>query len=269
MRSSQAAWGKILYAMWTSLLTPVTRWGWLLVAIGLFTGCGVSDTPTTDAQGLADLSITSSAPAGSANSVLVRSGSSPSELIQNGTFSSGSQAWTEGANASRAKYPATGAIITGLPTGISQPATGNTQVARFCNFPGQLVVTSGGTTTTETTNCLDRLLQTFSIPTSANTLTLHVSAYADLAGCTSAKLVLGIKAGAVALTPSITLSSANLTPGDWSDFLVDIAVGNAAGSNATLSVFGTVGGNTAAEKFCSTQQNVNLLISNISVIVKH
>ena len=50
---------------------PVTRWVWLLFVIGLFTGCGVSDTPATDVQVLEDLSITSSAPAGSANSVLV------------------------------------------------------------------------------------------------------------------------------------------------------------------------------------------------------
>lgn len=241
----------------------------LSAVVSLLAACGASDAPPTDAQVLDAFTVSSSAPAGSTNALLSKSNGQSSELIQNGTFSSGAQSWTESAS-SRAKYPAVGPIISAFPSGIALPVTENTQVARMCNFPGQLVVTSGGGTTSETTNCLDRLMQSFSLPAGAQTLTLRVSAYADYASCSNAKIVLGIKAGAVNLTPSLTLTSANLTAGAWTDYVLDVDASKAVGAtSATLSIFGSVSGNTYAEKFCSTQQNVNLLISNVSVVVKN
>jgi hypothetical protein len=255
--------------MWASIMIGSIRWNFLLVILALQAGCGVSDTPATDAQMLDVFSTTSIEPAGSSNSVLARSGSSSTELIQNGTFASGTQFWTESANA-RAKYPTVGPIISAFPSGIALPVTENTQVARMCNFPGQLVITSGGGTTSETTNCLDRLTQSLSIPAGVQTLTLRVSAYADYAGCSNAKIVFGIKAGTQTLRPSLTLSSTNLSSGAWTDYVLDIDASNVVGgSNATLSLFGTVGGSTVLEKFCSTQQNVNLLVSNISLTIKN
>ena len=233
-------------------------------------GCGANDGPVGDAQTLDGFLSAASSPAGTSNALLSRGSGQTVELVQNGVFNNGAQFWTEGSNGARAKYPEAGAVVSALPSGIALPVTANTNVARLCNFPGQWVGTSGGTTSTETTNCLDRLNQDISIPPGTQTLTLRVSAYADYAGCSTAKLVFGLKAGSITLRPSLSLTSTNLSAGAWTDFAVDVDASTVTGgSNATLSIFGTVGPNTVAEKFCSTQQNVNLLISSVSLVVKN
>lgn len=197
----------------------------------------------------------------------VTQSSSGTELLLNGDFASGAASWNvaTGGGRPRDSYPAVGSMIGAigaLSAPIALPTDNSGLGARLCNYPGRLVETTPDGTIITSTNCLDRFSQNFQIPAGTTQLSFKTTAFADYAGCTTAKMLLRLKVNNSSPKLDVALSNSNLPSGEWQVFTqtLDVSSLNGQAAAGSLDVFGSV------SPYCATQENVKLLISRIRIL---